>query len=163
MVENHKNKSIICVFSQSDKQLFYNLNRPIQHAAELKLWNEKCDYIDLTKTKNLKPIKSQPNCATHKHKGNAHKTFWINCTFKEMPEMELSNWYSHTMWNLPHTDKENYINNPGYCLITKNRTNKNDGGVGILINNKLKHILQNDKDESNIDFLESIFIEIDTK
>ena len=43
-------------FSQSDNELFDNLNRPIQHAAESKLWNDKCDYIDLTKTKNLNPL-----------------------------------------------------------------------------------------------------------
>ena len=43
-------------FSQSDNQLFDNLNRPIQHAAKSKLWNDKCDYIDLTKTKNLNPL-----------------------------------------------------------------------------------------------------------
>ena len=30
-------------------------------------------------------------------------------------------------------------------------------GVGILINNKLKHKLWNDTNESNIDFLESVF------
>ena len=43
------------VFLQSDNQLFDNLNRPIQHAAESKLWNDKCDYIDLTENKNLNP------------------------------------------------------------------------------------------------------------
>ena len=42
--------------SQSDNQLFDNLNRPIQHAAESKLWNDKYDYINLTKTKNLNPL-----------------------------------------------------------------------------------------------------------
>ena len=30
--------------------------------------------------------------------------------------------------------KENHISIPGYCLITKTRTNKMDGGVSILIN-----------------------------
>ena len=38
-------------------------------------------------------------------------------------------------------DKENHISIPGYCLITKNRTNKKGGGVSILINNKLKYKL----------------------
>ena len=38
-------------------------------------------------------------------------------------------------------DKENCISIPWYCLITKNRTNKNGGRVGTLINNKLKYKL----------------------
>ena len=60
-------------------------------------------------------------------------------------------------------DKVNHISIPGYCLITKNRTNKKDGGVSILINNKLMYKLQNDINESNGDFLESVFIEIEMK
>ena len=59
-------------------------------------------------------------------------------------------------------DKENCISIPGYCLITKNR-NKNGRGVSILIDNKLKYKLQNDINESSIDFLESAFIEIEMK
>ena len=91
------------VFSQSDNQFFDNLNRPIQHAAESKLWNDKCDYMDLTKSKNLNPLNHNLICAANKHKGNAYKTFWIKCTLREMQETKLSNWYSQTMWNLPHT------------------------------------------------------------
>ena len=41
---------------QSDYQLFDNLNRPIHHAVELKLWNDKCDYIDSTETKSINPL-----------------------------------------------------------------------------------------------------------
>ena len=54
-------------------------------------------------------------------------------------------------------DKENHISIPGYCLIIKNRANRNDEGVSILINNKLKYKLQNDINKSTVDFLESDF------
>ena len=41
--------------------------------------------------------------------------------------------------------------------------NKNGRRVSILINNKIKYKLQNDIDESNVDFLESVCIEIEMK
>ena len=87
----------------------------------------------------------------------------LNALLGKCKKMELSNWYSHTMQNLPHGRQRNLHIHSRILSNYKNRTNKKGGVVSILIINQLKYKLWNDINESNVDFLESVLIEIEMK
>ena len=78
-------------FSLSDNELFDNLNRPIQHAAKSKLWNYKCDYIDLTKTKNLNPLNHNLIVLQINIRGMLTKFSELNALLGKCKKTELSN------------------------------------------------------------------------
>ena len=128
-------------FSQSDNQLFDNLKRPIQHAAKSKLWNDKCDYIDLTKTKNLNPLNHNLIVLQINIRGMLTKISELNALLGKCKKLNSPIDIVILCETFLMPDKENCISIPGYCLITKSRTNKKGGGVGILINNKLMYKL----------------------
>ena len=106
-------------FSQSDNQLFDNLNIPIQHAAKSKLWNDKCDYIDLTKSKNLNPINHNLIVLQIHIRGNLTKFSELNKLLGKCKTLNspINIVILCEIFLMP--DKNNSISIPGYCLNTK--------------------------------------------
>ena len=113
-------------FSQSDNQLFDNLNRPIQHAAKSKLWNDKCDYIDLTKTKNLNPLNHNLIVLQINIRGMLTKFSELNALLGKCKKLNSPIDIVILCETFLMPDKENCISIPGYCLITLKRTKKGE-------------------------------------
>ena len=106
-------------FSQSDNQLFDNLNRPIWHAAKSKLWNDKCDYIDITETKNLNPFNHNLIVLQINIRGMLTKFSELNALTGKCKKLNSPIDIVILCETFLMPDKENCISIPGYCLITK--------------------------------------------
>ena len=104
-------------FSQCDNQLFDNLNRPIQHPTESKLWNDKCDNIDLSK--NLNPFNHNLIVLQINIRGMLTKFSELNALLGICKKLKSPIDIVILCETFLMPDKENCISIPGYCLITK--------------------------------------------
>ena len=146
----------MCFTKLTDKK--DNLNQILTEFEFGNDYNDNCDYLDLDEFREVQISPNDLSIVQLNIQGLIGKQDkllkFLNSTNKEKIDVVI---VSET-WLTKSSEK--LINIPGYDLISEVRQNKKGGGVGILINKKLKYKTRLDLCDSSF---ENCFVEIKTK
>ena len=145
-------------FSKWDVKLFDNLNQPLElDNINRKLWNDKCDYIDLEDCKNLNP--NNYNLVVMEH--NIRSLLSNQCDLKNLKNSKVD----IILLCETHLAKQTagFVNIPDYTHVVNYRSRHKGGGTSILIRKDIPFKRRHDLEVFIEKEIESTYIEITAK
>ena len=151
-------------WSKFEHKLYYGLMQPLeQNNLDKSLWNDKCDYTDITKCTNL----------------NSNNYNFIIMQFNIRSLITCQTCLKHTLKTLKCKNSlvniillcetflldqtVNQVQIPGYSIIDTHRKNSKGGGIAIPIKNGIKYRWRSDLEEFHEKELEGTYAEIQAK
>ena len=144
-----------------DQKLFDDLLWPLElDALDRSMWNDKCDYLDLKKCKNLNPYNFNLLVMQLSIRSLISHQIELNQLLRDLENRNSTidvialNETFLTGWNT------NLVSIPGYKFIFNNRSDSKGGGIALLLRHDINYKPRKDLDIMIDKEFEVVFAEI---